>query len=69
MTEAVVPNDNQLSNTVAYELSERGGHVGFLHGTPFRPKLWLQERISQFLEEQHQRILATETTKKTGINA
>jgi predicted alpha/beta-fold hydrolase len=69
MTEAVVPNDNQLSNTVAYELSERGGHVGFLHGTPFSPKLWLQERISQFLEEQHQRILATETTKKTGINA
>ncbi|MFT6329702.1 MAG: putative alpha/beta-fold hydrolase [Bermanella sp.] len=69
MTEAVVPSENQLSNSVAYELSEKGGHVGFLHGTPFRPKLWLQERISEFLEEQHQRILAAETIKKTEINA
>ncbi|GAC27575.1 hydrolase [Brumicola pallidula] len=68
MTEAVVPSENQLSNSVAYELSEKGGHVGFLHGTPFRPKLWLQERISEFLEEQHQRILAAETTKKTEMN-
>jgi hypothetical protein len=69
MTEAVVPSENQLSNSVAYELSEKGGHVGFLHGTPFKPKLWLQERISEFLEEQHQQVLAAKTIKKTEMNA
>lgn len=69
MTESVVPSDNQLSKSVAYELSEKGGHVGFLHGTPFNPKLWLQDRISQFFEEQYQRILSTETVNKNEINA
>lgn len=54
MTEAVVPNDKHLSSSVAYELSETGGHVGFLHGSPWAPKLWLQERISAFLQEQCQ---------------
>ena len=52
MTEAVVPSNNQLSPEVAYELSEKGGHVGFLHGSPWAPKLWLQDRISAFLFEQ-----------------
>jgi predicted alpha/beta-fold hydrolase len=52
MTEAVIPSDNQLSSDVAYELSETGGHVGFLHGTPWAPKLWLQDRISAFILEQ-----------------
>lgn len=52
MTEAVIPSDNQLSQNVAYELSETGGHVGFLHGSPWAPKLWLQDRISAFLFEQ-----------------
>lgn len=69
MTEAVVPSDNQLSSSVAYELSEKGGHVGFLHGTPFAPKLWLQDRISQFLTEQHERILATDIAHKNKANA
>ena len=52
MTEAVIPSNNQLSPEVAYELSEKGGHVGFLHGSPWAPKLWLQDRISAFLFEQ-----------------
>ncbi len=69
MTEAVVPSDDQLSQSVAYELSEKGGHVGFLHGTPFSPKLWLQDRISQFFDEQYQRISATKTSSNTEINA
>ncbi|WP_412971587.1 hydrolase [Glaciecola sp. MF2-115] len=59
MTEAVVPSDLQLSSSVAYELSENGGHVGFLQGTPFAPKLWLQDRIAHFMIEQHQRFLST----------
>jgi predicted alpha/beta-fold hydrolase len=68
MTEAVIPSDNQLSKSIAYELSEKGGHVGFLHGTPFAPKLWLQDRISQFLNEQHQRFLTTEKSIKSEVS-
>ena len=52
MTEAVVPSDHELSEHVAYELSEKGGHVGFLQGSPWAPKLWLQQRISAFFNEQ-----------------
>lgn len=54
MTEAVIPQAEQLSPMVRYELSRQGGHVGFLHGTPWRPRFWLEERISQWLREQTQ---------------
>ncbi|MBF7074385.1 hydrolase [Glaciecola sp. MH2013] len=52
MTEAVVPSSKDLSPSVAYELSEKGGHVGFLYGSLWSPKLWLQQRISAFFSEQ-----------------
>ncbi|MEW7867390.1 hydrolase [Aeromonas diversa] len=51
MSQAVIPRAEQLSPQVRYELSRRGGHVGFLHGTPWRPRFWLDERISQWLHE------------------
>ncbi len=54
MTQAVIPTPEQLSPLVRYELSRCGGHVGFLHGTPWRPRFWLEERISQWLREQTQ---------------
>lgn len=54
MTGAVIPRPEQLSPMVRYELSRRGGHVGFLHGPPWRPRFWLEERISQWLREQTQ---------------
>lgn len=54
MTQAVIPEPDQLSPMVRYELSRRGGHVGFVHGTPWRPRFWLEERISQWLREQTQ---------------
>lgn len=54
MTRAVIPTPEQLSPQVRYELSRRGGHVGFLHGTPWRPRFWLEERISLWLREQTQ---------------
>lgn len=69
MTESVIPSDRQLSPSVAYELSDTGGHVGFLYGTPFAPKLWLQERISQFLSEQLQGLLSKQTKIENEVNA
>lgn len=51
MDDRVIPDPKQLSPTTQYELSQQGGHVGFMYGTPLRPRLWLPERIAAFLKE------------------
>lgn len=50
MNEKVLPNSQHLSASVRVELSEQGGHVGFLQGSPWRPKIWMQQRVSDFLK-------------------
>jgi len=52
MTEAVIPDPEELAPNVRFELSRFGGHVGFVSGPPWRPRYWLEERISRFIEEQ-----------------
>jgi len=48
-----LPSNSQLSPSVRLELSEHGGHVGFLEQKkPWQPALWLPRRIMQFLSEQ-----------------
>lgn len=32
-------------------LHERGGHVGFLEGSPWRPRFWADEQVARFLAE------------------
>ena len=50
MTPDVIPDRDKLSAHVTLELSEAGGHVGFIEGgTPWRPKYYLPPRIIQFL--------------------
>jgi len=49
--ERVIPEASQLSLKTAYEISRYGGHVGFVQGSPWAPKLWLPERITQFFQE------------------
>ncbi len=50
MTPDVIPHRDKLSEHVTLELSEAGGHVGFIEGgTPWRPKYYLPPRIIQFL--------------------
>ncbi|WP_034474801.1 hydrolase [Aestuariibacter salexigens] len=56
MNHNVIPRKEALSPSVRLELSEKGGHVGFMQGSPWRPKIWLHERLRQFVN-QH---LATE---------
>lgn len=52
MTEDVVPSADELSPYVTLELSETGGHVGFVGGSvPWRPQYWLEERVPDFLRE------------------
>ena len=51
MTPGVIPHRDRLSEHVSLEISERGGHVGFVSGgTPWRPEYYLPPRIMGFLE-------------------
>lgn len=54
MSDKVIPQASQLSNHVAYELSEHGGHVGFMGGSVIKPKLWLSTRIVEHFNFVHE---------------
>lgn len=50
MTEQVIPREDELSPAVTLELSQKGGHVGFITGCiPGKPIYWLDSRIPAFL--------------------
>lgn len=50
MTSGVVPAEEELSSAVTLELSDTGGHVGFVGGAvPFRPHYWLEDRIGRHM--------------------
>lgn len=52
MSEDVIPQSHELSPCVKLELTELGGHVGFVSGKyPWRPEYWLEQRIPQFLRD------------------
>ncbi len=54
MTPEVIPQAEELSKTVQLEITPAGGHVGFVSGkNPFRPLYWLEQRIPEFLLQQH----------------
>jgi predicted alpha/beta-fold hydrolase len=51
MTPAAVPAENTLPPAVQLELSNAGGHVGFIDGgLPWRPTFYLPARITTFLD-------------------
>ena len=52
MTPDVLPINEHLSDFVSLEVTESGGHVGFVSGnTPLRPIYWLEQRIPEFIKE------------------
>jgi predicted alpha/beta-fold hydrolase len=52
MTPRTVPTEHELSAQVVLELSEHGGHVGFVSGNnPFSMRYWLEERILRHLND------------------
>jgi len=50
MTEEVLPDLDELSPAIHLEITQGGGHVGFIAGEIlFRPDYWLEQRIPEFL--------------------
>ncbi|WP_411904573.1 alpha/beta fold hydrolase, partial [Salmonella enterica] len=45
MDHHVIPKAEDLPPQVEYQLTEHGGHVGFIGGKPLRPEMWLERRI------------------------
>ena len=46
-----LPQPHELSNAVQFELTAKGGHVGFVSGDLWRVHYWLEERVPQFLSQ------------------
>lgn len=51
MTPAVLPQQHELSASVRLELSENGGHVGFVSGYLWKPEFWLEKRIMAYFAD------------------
>ncbi|MCP5416633.1 MAG: hydrolase [Chromatiaceae bacterium] len=52
MLPATIPTAEELSVAVTLELSDHGGHVGFVSGTlPWRACYWLDRRILNFIAD------------------
>ncbi|MEE9327335.1 MAG: hydrolase [Cocleimonas sp.] len=51
MWEHTVPEEQELSQSIQLELSEQGGHVGFITGkSPFHAEYWVDQRILEWLD-------------------
>ena len=47
-----IPYSNISRNSFLNSMiTEHGGHVGFIHGTPARPRFWAEETAARFLAE------------------
>ncbi|WP_284295525.1 hydrolase [Thalassotalea loyana] len=48
----IVDIPTPLPSHIRFEVSKKGGHVGFVSGNnPFKPTFWLEQRIPAFLSE------------------
>ncbi|MCL4127800.1 UNVERIFIED_CONTAM: hypothetical protein GTU68_066803 [Idotea baltica] len=55
MTPAAIPLQAELSSSVSLELTNSGGHVGFVYGkNPLKPKYWIDKRFAEFFRRQFQ---------------
>jgi uncharacterized protein len=46
-----VPELHELSASTRLELHQRGGHVGFVEGSPWRPGFYLERRLPEWLQQ------------------
>ncbi len=53
MSSNAIPKQAELSKTTQLELSEKGGHLGFINGDDkLRPIYWLPQRLIQYLDKE-----------------
>jgi len=50
MTPEVIPNKEELSEQITLYITDKGGHVGFVEGSFFKPEYWLEKKIVTFLK-------------------
>ncbi len=51
MTTDIIPSSDDLSDCITLEVTEKGGHVGFVSGSyPWKPQYWLDSRAPEFLK-------------------
>ena len=46
-----MPAAGSFPGQVRFETTARGGHVGFVEGTPWRPRYWAEARVAEWLRE------------------
>ena len=51
MTDDVIPKEDELGTGLTLEVSQHGGHVGFVSGSIFKPSYWLPERVCEYLDQ------------------
>jgi predicted alpha/beta-fold hydrolase len=51
MTANVLPEAGELSASITLELTQCGGHVGFISSNSLLPKSWLEPRIHTFIKQ------------------
>ena len=52
MTLDLLPKENELGPGIRLELSDKGGHTGFVEGRfPGLSRYWLENRLVQFLTQ------------------
>ncbi|WP_058910351.1 hydrolase [Entomohabitans teleogrylli] len=49
MDHNVIPDPQHLPDNIEYQLTEHGGHVGFVGGSWRHPQMWLEQRIPDWL--------------------
>jgi predicted alpha/beta-fold hydrolase len=59
---ASLPSPAACAGSVRLELTERGGHVAFVEGSPWCPRYWAEARVADWL-------LAATTSNTTGEGA
>ncbi|MDC9598531.1 hydrolase [Xenorhabdus anantnagensis] len=49
MAPDVIPEPANLPSNIEYQMTEHGGHVGFVSGSLKKPQMWLEQRIPKWL--------------------
>ncbi|WP_434526748.1 hydrolase [Photorhabdus asymbiotica] len=49
MAPEVIPDLKTLPKNIEYQMTEHGGHVGFVSGSFKKPQMWLEQRIPSWL--------------------